>query len=214
MGCVPAKHLWPDWCCMQRPMRRQSRRMVSQLTRVTNFSELEVKQWYRLFLKDCPEGVLGEERFVTFFCNFYKRGDLEKKKALATQIFRTFDRDGSGSVDFREFLCGMSALLRGTTAQRLRWAFNMYDLDRNGSLSREELLNVLKLMYELQLTRRFDPDDPDEIRRAESHLEMMTEQIFQALDEDRDGQLQMREFVEGFRRNPSLLRLNSVEMTT
>ncbi|KAI8497270.1 hypothetical protein Bbelb_252190 [Branchiostoma belcheri] len=144
MGCVPAKHLWPDWCCMQRPMRRQSRRMVSQLTRVTNFSELEVKQWYRLFLKDCPEGVLGEERFVTFFCNFYKRGDLEKKKALATQIFRTFDRDGSGSVDFREFLCGMSALLRGTTAQRLRWAFNMYDLDRNGSLSREELLNVLK----------------------------------------------------------------------
>ncbi|KAI8497269.1 hypothetical protein Bbelb_252180 [Branchiostoma belcheri] len=71
-----------------------------------------------------------------------------------------------------------------------------------------------ELMYELQLTRRFDPDDAEEIRRAESHLEMMTEQIFQALDEDRDGQLQMREFVEGFRRNPSLLRLNSVEMTT
>ncbi|XP_078581895.1 neurocalcin homolog [Branchiostoma floridae x Branchiostoma japonicum] len=145
MGCVPAKTMWPDWCCMQRPMRRQSRRMVSQLTRVTNFSEAEVKQWYHLFLKDCPEGVLSEERFVTFFCNFYKRGDYAKKKALATQIFRTFDRDGSGSVDFREFLCGMSALLRGTTAQRLRWAFNMYDLDRNGSLSRDELLNVLKV---------------------------------------------------------------------
>ncbi|XP_078580854.1 neurocalcin-delta B-like [Branchiostoma floridae x Branchiostoma japonicum] len=90
----------------------------------------------------------------------------------------------------------------------------MYDLDRNGSLSRDELLNVLKLMYELQLTRRFEPEDAEEIRRAESHLETMTEQIFQALDEDRDGQLQMREFVEGFKRNPSLLRLNSVDIGT
>ncbi|XP_078692059.1 neurocalcin homolog [Branchiostoma floridae x Branchiostoma belcheri] len=223
--------------------RKQSRRMIAQLARKTNFNEKEVRQWQSLFLKDCPDGLLSEDKFVTFYCAFFESVDDQEKVSLARQIFRTFDQDGNGQVDFPEFLRGMSALLRGTTAQRLRWAFSMYDIDNNGVLSRPELLNVLKvnfLMYELQHPRRrhsepggSDSSGPGSISHLEkllmyelqhprrrhsepggsdssgpgsiSHLEKLVDRLLSVLDDNNDGHVQMKEFVEGVRRNPQLL---------
>ncbi|KAI8486688.1 hypothetical protein Bbelb_356630 [Branchiostoma belcheri] len=124
--------------------KRSISQMFTQLEEITYFNRSEIKKWYKLFLKDCPDGHLKEERFVAFYTGSFQSGDLERKECLAKQIFRTFDRDGSGTVDFKEFMCGMSALLRGTTPERLKWAFNMYDLDGNGEISMQELLHVLK----------------------------------------------------------------------
>ncbi|KAI8512262.1 hypothetical protein Bbelb_089010 [Branchiostoma belcheri] len=246
--------------------------MIAQLARKTNFNEKEVRQWQSLFLKDCPDGLLSEDKFVTFYCAFFESVDDQEKVSLARQIFRTFDQDGNGQVDFPEFLRGMSALLRGTTAQRLRWAFSMYDIDNNGVLSRPELLNVLKLMYELQHPRRrhsepggSDSSGPGSISHLEkllmyelqhprrrhsepggsvssgpgsishlekllmyelqhprrrhsepggsdssgpgsiSHLEKLVDRLLSVLDDNNDGHVQMKEFVEGVRRNPQLL---------
>ncbi|XP_019615028.1 PREDICTED: frequenin-1-like [Branchiostoma belcheri] len=184
--------------------------MIAQLARKTNFNEKEVRQWQSLFLKDCPDGLLSEDKFVTFYCAFFESVDDQEKVSLARQIFRTFDQDGNGQVDFPEFLRGMSALLRGTTAQRLRWAFSMYDIDNNGVLSRPELLNVLKLMYELQHPRRrhseLEPGGSDSSGPGSiSHLEKLVDRLLSVLDDNNDGHVQMKEFVEGVRRNPQLL---------
>eukprot|EP00058_Branchiostoma_floridae_P023924 XP_002609414.1 hypothetical protein BRAFLDRAFT_86516 [Branchiostoma floridae] len=120
------------------------RRLVLQLTRITYFNENEVREWYKRFMKDCPDGLLSEHHFLHFFTDTFKMSEQEDKNTLARQIFRTFDKDGSGSVDFREFIIGLSTLLRGTTVERLKWVFNMYDLDSNGSVTKDELIHVLK----------------------------------------------------------------------
>ncbi|XP_035668887.1 neurocalcin homolog [Branchiostoma floridae] len=127
----------------KRPLREQSKRMLTQLARVTHFTVAEVKQWYRLFLTDCPDGQLSEVQFVSFYCNHFEHGNAEIKAILARRIFHTFDRDASGCVDFREFLCGMSAMLRGTPMERLKWAFCIFDLNSDGTVSKKELINVL-----------------------------------------------------------------------
>ncbi|XP_078591542.1 neurocalcin homolog [Branchiostoma floridae x Branchiostoma japonicum] len=183
--------------------KRSVSQMFTQLEEITYFNRSEIKKWYKLFLKDCPDGHLKEERFVAFYTASFQSGDLERKECLAKQIFRTFDRDGSGTVDFREFMCGMSALLRGTTPERLKWAFNMYDLDGNGEISMQELLHVLKLMYELR-----SPDATlEELELAETDLREVADKIFKELDEDGDGNLQCREFVDGLTRMPYLFRM-------
>merc|ERR1711994_297730 len=42
------------------------------------------------------------------------------------QLFRIFDKDGDGSVDFKEFMIATDMSSSGDPAEKLRWAFRMY----------------------------------------------------------------------------------------
>ena len=58
-----------------------------------------------------------------------------------------FDEDGGGDVDFQEFVNGLSAFSsKGNKEDKLRFAFKVYDIDRDGYISNGELFIVLKMM--------------------------------------------------------------------
>ncbi|KAG7255998.1 hypothetical protein CRUP_027147 [Coryphaenoides rupestris] len=85
----------------------------------TEFNEHELKQWYKGFLKDCPTGRLNLDEFQQLYV-----------------------KNGDGTIDFREFICALSITSRGSFEQKLNWAFNMYDLDGDGKITRvQEIRN-------------------------------------------------------------------------
>jgi hypothetical protein len=54
------------------------------------------------------------------------------------------DTDGDGLLSFSDFCLGLSGIFRGSDAEVLRFAFRMYDAEREGSLSRQALAELLR----------------------------------------------------------------------
>ncbi len=50
-----------------------------------------------------------------------------------------------GVVDFREYVMAISMLIEGSAVEKLQWSFKLYDKDRDGAITREEMLEIMQV---------------------------------------------------------------------
>lgn len=48
-------------------------------------------------------------------------------------------------VDFREYVMAISMLIEGSAVQKLRWSFKLYDKDKDGAITKEEMLEIMEV---------------------------------------------------------------------
>ncbi|TNN43753.1 Calsenilin [Liparis tanakae] len=48
-----------------------------------------------------------------------------------------------------DFVTGLSVLLRGSVTEKLRWAFNLYDINKDGYITREEMMAIMTSIYDM-----------------------------------------------------------------
>ncbi|KAK4468702.1 hypothetical protein MN116_007882 [Schistosoma mekongi] len=170
---------------------------VEELVNQTSFTEAEIQDWYKGFLKECPTGHLSVDDFKRVYTKFFPYGESSR---FAEYVFRTFDRNHDGLIDFRDFLSSLNVTNRGDLSQKLRWAFTMYDLDNDGYISRQDLVEVLTAIYAMI-------GSAVEFSESDSTPEKRTEKIFQLMDSDRDNRLSLDEFINGVKCDKLLMRL-------
>ncbi|KAG9259993.1 Kv channel-interacting protein 4 [Astyanax mexicanus] len=177
-------------------VRRRRPEDLERLHRQSRFSKRELQFLYRSFKSGCPSGIVTEETFKTIYSQFFPGGDVTK---YAHYLFSAFDTDQNGTVSFEELIRGMSVLLRGSAEEKLYWTFNLYDLNRDGQITREEMLDVLKAIYDL-MGKNVPTGLKEEIPRL--HLEA----FFQKMDRNHDGVVTAEEFIETCQKDENILR--------
>lgn len=91
------------------------------------------------------------EDFQRLYCALFSsstsNGDRHgDPRPFARLVFRAFDQNGDGVVEFRDIITTLSVTrYPSDEEQRLQWAFQIYDLDGDGYISRGEMLHVVKV---------------------------------------------------------------------
>ena len=144
---------------------------------IRNFSSNEYCKELKLIFKKMDtsgDGKLSYEEFREGF-NIYFTGynslDIEEFIELAKSI----DVDGSGFIEYDEFLTAFLNKENLLTEKNLNNCFLLFDTDRSGKLSKSELWNVLGLL-EHDNENGFISD------------------IMKEIDTDKDGQISLNEF--------------------
>lgn len=86
--------------------------------------------------------MIRQQDFVNTYCQMCSQGDA---RAFAEHLFRGYDTDGDGAIDFQEFMCTLSISAKGSPEERLAWAFNMYDSNGDGCLSMNEAVDIISV---------------------------------------------------------------------
>lgn len=117
---------------------------------------------------------------------------------LCHQLFRVFNRSGTGQINFEEYVNGLGVLMKGTLDEKLDFSFNMTDIDGSGEISFEELLltvdSMMRIYAGIMGGGHGTTIDKEKIRRVFAHL-----------DRNHDGKISLEEYKNGMKRHPEFL---------
>ncbi|KAI0979832.1 hypothetical protein GJ496_004048 [Pomphorhynchus laevis] len=116
----------------------------------TDFSRQQILQWYNDFMNDCPKGTLSKKSFLKAYMQFFPECDANN---FCDHIFRAFDVDRSGQIDFKEFLMAINITSKGDPKSKLIWAFRMYDIDGNGLIDLNEMHKIVQISLQSMQNR-------------------------------------------------------------
>lgn len=159
---------------------------ISALCKSTKFNKDEIKRIYQGFKQSCPSGIVNENTFKDMYCQFFPLADTTQ---YAHYVFKALDKDRAGTINFKEFVMGLSVLSRGSSREKLQWAFNLYDINKDGAVTKEEMFEIISSVY--SLLGHYSAPMADE-RSAREHAA----RVFQKLDLNKDGVVTYDEFIE------------------
>ncbi|XP_010188086.1 PREDICTED: EF-hand calcium-binding domain-containing protein 1, partial [Mesitornis unicolor] len=114
---------------------------------------------------------------------------------ILDRVFRTFDKNKDSRISVVEWVEGLAVFLRGTLEERLKYCFEVYDLNGDGYISREEMFQLLKN----SLLHQPSEEDTDE------GIKDLVEIALKKMDYDHDGKLSFTDFEKAVRDENLLL---------
>ena len=130
---------------------------------------------------------MNKEAFNKFYSKMFPQGKTDK---FCKNVFKVFDTDNSGFIDFTEFMIAISITASGNLRKKVALAFLVYDMDKNEQIDMKEMATLIEALFDLLNFEEYDrKNENSAIERAKS--------IMDKLDTNRDNLLSRNEFLEG-----------------
>ena len=142
-------------------------------------SQADIAEKHKTFMKQNPTGEMSKEVFM-------KSSNLsgDQKGFMAESLFRIFDEDDSGTMDFNEFMMASNCTHLSSAKDKLEWIFKVFDEDGGGSIDIDE---VIKLVIGL-----FNMNGKEEDKEV---LLACVLDILEVIEVDSNGEITRDEFV-------------------
>eukprot|EP01132_Coremiostelium_polycephalum_P006139 gene6139-7648_t len=146
-------------------MRRQ--RDLNQTLKITRFSKTDLEKIWTGFrkLEISNRYSMGKSLLLDFgmFKNVFNyilpqydgsstslssNTTGNPKELVIKQLFKAFDKNKDGTLDFTELMSGLCILAKGTSEERLKLYFSFFDTNNTGYVTKEEMKLMLQHVYD------------------------------------------------------------------
>jgi serine/threonine-protein phosphatase 2B regulatory subunit len=149
---------------------------VEELSKESLLSTTEIKRLYKRFK------TLDKDRKNSIsFMEFLSIPELSMNP-LANRILVVFDKSKKQELNFKEFIDNLSVFsIKTPREKKLKFAFDVYDVDLDGYISKDDLLYIIKLLVGSNL-------NDDQV------ISLVDQTILDADTLDMDGKISFQEF--------------------
>ena len=135
---------------------------IAALAKSSGLDKTQVKQPFDDLVAKHPgekmrHGQIRSEDLRDMMAKAMPKKDASK---METHVFRMYDTNSDGYVDFNEFMLTFFIMSDGTPEDVLKLSFRMFDVNSDGTITQKEMTKLIKDMYDL--LKEEDPNLPTE----------------------------------------------------
>ena len=155
---------------------------VVALSHSSGMTKDEVRDAFNAFVAEHPNGKMKPKDFREIMSSALPKEDASK---MEKHVFRIYDTNNDGYVDFVEFMIVFFILSDGAPEDVLTKIFRLFDVNSDGKITKKELTRLVKDMY--GLLKRDDPNV--------NAVDLIAKSAFAEMDKNEDGKVTTEEFI-------------------
>uniref|UniRef100_A0A8C3MTF9 Uncharacterized protein n=1 Tax=Geospiza parvula TaxID=87175 RepID=A0A8C3MTF9_GEOPR len=153
------------------------------------------------FQRQCPDGRISRAEFEKISGPALPQLDPQ---GLA-HAFRSPTND-DGTLDFREYIIALHLTSSGKTHLKLEWAFSLFDVDRNGEVSKSEVLEIITAIFKM-----IPAEEQKLLPEDENSPQKRADKLWAFFNKGENDKIAEAEFIEGVMKNDAIMRLIQYE---
>jgi len=156
---------------------------IDAFTFTSGLSEETIRTKFDQFLKDHPKGKISRKSFRKILVDAFAHSSnpVKEVEKMEKHIFRIYDTNKDGHIDFIEFMVVFHVLSEGTPEAVLKKLFRLFDVNSDGSISKKEMVRLVNDLHGLS--------------SVQESRETLADTAFKEMDKDGDGNVTCDEFV-------------------
>lgn len=185
----------------ERRLQDQARRKREELESFVRETNFDMDQVESLLLHFKSLASLEEDDDEIDKNEFFKCLGVEGG-LFYERMFEVFDVDGSGCINVREFIQGLSVFCKSATVEeKIQFCFRIWDQDGDGCIEMPELKKIL--VSSLQ-------DEHQHLPAA--LIDQLVQCSFEEADTDGNGKIDFQEFAAMARKHPMILESMTLQL--